>query len=419
MIIIWISYAVSTGILILSLAQGTFAIAYTFTLLRSRRAKIDAELPKAAVVLSLRGSDPFLYNNMLAILEQDYPDFKLFIILDSELDSAWSDVNRIQSYAPDRVATFLIQKLLSTCSLKCCALAEVIDQLDEIYKVVVFLDGDTSPHRGWLRDLVEPLTDKKVGVSTGNRWYTPDRISWGALVRYFWNAGAVVQVWLNGITWGGSMAMRVEVIRQVGLVDAFRQSLVDDGTVSRLMRTHRFKTVFVPTVIMPNREDISVASFIPWSERQLMAAKSAESGWAIVLFHAFAIGTCVIAPLIILAIGTLQGNPVLIGLAFVSVVIYWSVAVLSTLAIETGMQRVLDNNQMKAKWINKEAIICFFPAIVLSHFVYFKALAGACIRTRVSWRGIEYQVNGINDVRRLNYQPYQSSIENHDTSSII
>jgi len=54
-----------------------------------------------------------------------------------------------------------------------------------------------------------------------------------------------------------------------------------------------------------------------------------------------------------------------IGLAFVSVVIYWSVAVLSTLAIETGMQRVLDNNQMKAKWINKEAIICFFPAIVL------------------------------------------------------
>jgi len=77
MIIIWISYAVSTGILILSLAQGAFAFAYTFTLLRWRRAKIDAELPKAAVVLSLRGSEPFLYKNMLAILEQDYPDFSL------------------------------------------------------------------------------------------------------------------------------------------------------------------------------------------------------------------------------------------------------------------------------------------------------------------------------------------------------
>jgi cellulose synthase/poly-beta-1,6-N-acetylglucosamine synthase-like glycosyltransferase len=63
--------------------------------------------------------------------------------------------------------------------------------------VLAVIDADAVPHRWWLRDLVAPLSDPRVGVATGNRWYMPEHANWGSLVRYLWNVGAVVQVWFN------------------------------------------------------------------------------------------------------------------------------------------------------------------------------------------------------------------------------
>ncbi len=182
-----------------------------------------------------------------------------------------------------------------TCSLKCSSLAEAVDQLDPSYEVIAFLDGDAPPHRTWLRELVEPLADPTIGVTTGNRWYTPDQVSWGSMVRYFWNAGAIVQVWLNGIIWAGSMALRRNVVDQIDLVASWRKSLSVDGTVVRRLKAAKLRAQFIPSVIMPNREDITIKSFTPWSERQLVAARSSGAGWAVVLFHAFAIA-CVYLP---------------------------------------------------------------------------------------------------------------------------
>ncbi|MCC6510192.1 MAG: glycosyltransferase family 2 protein, partial [Pirellulaceae bacterium] len=250
---------VTLVIVLMTVAQGVFAFAYARLLWMAAPAKRDdsGELPKAAVVLSLRGADPYLTTCIQAVLEQDYPEFTLFIVVDSPQDSAWEDVHQIQSRTPPgRVVSTALANRLTTCSLKCCALAEVVENLDPSYAVVAFLDGDGAPHRHWLRDRVAALRDHSVGVSTGNRWYTPDQVTWGAMVRYFWNAGAIVQVWLNGIIWAGSMALRRETIREIDLIDAWRKSLSVDGAVVRQTQAHGYKARFVPTVILPNREDI-------------------------------------------------------------------------------------------------------------------------------------------------------------------
>ena len=397
----------------LTLSQGFFAVLYTRMLLAAARRKPTSRqaLPKAAVVLSLRGSDPFLLKSMSALLDQDYDDFTLFIIVDSPNDSAWPDVHRLQAMAPDRVKSQVLKNRLETCSLKCCALAEVTEQLDASYEVVAYLDGDAAPHRRWLRDLVEPLSDPSIGVTTGNRWYTPATISSGAMVRYFWNAGAVVQVWLNGILWAGSMALRRDTIEKIGLIEAWRSSLSVDGAGVRQIRRAGLKTLFVPNVIMPNREDITIAQFIPWSERQLVAAKSSESGWALVLLHAATIAFCVFAPVAMIAVGFQTGWIALLG--------YWIGAAISSGMIEYAMQQVLRSNRVSFGWIKWKAMLYFLPSLVLCHFVYFRTLIGAHYRTRVSWRGVEYQLMGTNDVRMVSYRPYQSAIEGQDVQSVV
>jgi cellulose synthase/poly-beta-1,6-N-acetylglucosamine synthase-like glycosyltransferase len=49
----------------------------------------DRELPRAAVVLSVRGADPSLVDCLQRLLCQDYADYELHVVIDSEHDPAW------------------------------------------------------------------------------------------------------------------------------------------------------------------------------------------------------------------------------------------------------------------------------------------------------------------------------------------
>jgi hypothetical protein len=297
-------------------------------------------------------------------------------------------------------------------------LAEAVERLPDTYHVVAFLDGDAPPHRTWLRELVEPLSVPSVGVTTGNRWYTPERTNWGSLVRYFWNAGAVVQVWLHGITWAGSMAMRRDVIREIDLLPAWRKSLSVDATVVRQLRLHGYRTEFVPSVIMANPEAISLTKFIPWAERQMIAAKSSGSGWAAMVVHVLGIGSCMLAPLALLALALADRDVLLTGVAVTAMVAYWGGVVMSTLAIERGMQHVLQTNGVESSWMNAKAAMKLAPAMLLAHLVCLRMLAGVCWRNRVSWRGVEYEIQGKNEVRLLAYRPYVTVVDHAYMESV-
>lgn len=386
--------------------QVAVAFVYVRQLRRPRTSNRAASFPRAAVVLSIRGPDPCLEANMAAILDQDYPDFRLFVVVDSVHDSAWPHVKRVKAMAPDRVTTRVLENPLSTCSLKCSSLAEVVERLPDSYDVVAFLNGDAPPHRTWLRELVEPLATPSVGVTTGNRWYTPERSNWGSLVRYFWNAGAVVQVWLHGITWAGSMAMRRDVIRSIDLIPAWRKSLSVDATVVRQLRAHGYRTEFVPSVIMANREAIALSKFMPWAERQMIAAKSSGSGWATMVLHMLSIGGCMLAPLGLLAAGVVTQDAQLTGVAVASMGAYWGGVGLSTFAIERAMQRVLRTNGVASPWMDASAALKIAPALLLSHVVCLQMLVGVCWRNRVSWRGVDYEIHGHDEIRLLAYRPY-------------
>ena len=65
-------------------------IGFVRALYRFRRVlPADNDCPKAAVVLCLRGTDPFLEDCLRAVLNQDYPQYEIRIVVDSRQDPAW------------------------------------------------------------------------------------------------------------------------------------------------------------------------------------------------------------------------------------------------------------------------------------------------------------------------------------------
>lgn len=375
--------------------------------------------PPAAIVLALRGSDPDLIENMKRLNDQEYPDYHIFIVVDSEGDAVWADVHRLIKSSSKQITAWSLMNRLDSCSLKCSSLAEAVERVDSRFEVIAFLDGDASPHRTWLRELVAAVRDPSIGVAAGNRWYVPRKATLGSMVRYFWNAGAVVQVWWNGITWAGSMAMRRRVIDEVRLVAAWRSSLSVDGAVIRQLRKFGYRAAFVPSVIMPNHEEISLGRFIPWSERQLVAAKSSGKGWSVVLFHASMLACCIVVPIMLGTIGFLSGDRATALVNLFSVVYFWMAGLISTLAIELAMRRRLRANNGDIGNATYAFYAMCLPSIVLAHLVYFRCLVNACFKTRVSWRGVEYQLHPDHRVEMLSYQPLAAVPQSKVVESVI
>ncbi|HLJ09918.1 MAG TPA: glycosyltransferase family 2 protein, partial [Planctomycetaceae bacterium] len=221
----------ATAVLAVWLAAQLYWISQFSRLLRAARASaaIEDDLPKIAVVLSLRGADPFLDRCLKGLLAQNYPRYEVQIVVDSELDPAWDLVHRL---AGDCRAPFVriepLKVRRQTCGLRISSLIQAVSSLDETYGAVVLVDADVVPHANWLRELVGPMRDPAVGATTGIRWYMPEAHNPGTLVRYLWNAAAIPQMQAFGIGWGGSLAIRTDLLSDANLLDKWSQIMFED-----------------------------------------------------------------------------------------------------------------------------------------------------------------------------------------------
>lgn len=367
----------------------------------------DGALPPAAVVLAIRGPDPFIEETVRALSAQQYPDFLISIVVDHAEDPALEIVERvIKETGSERIRVSLLDTPLATCSLKCSSLIQAVGELDRRYEVVAFIDGDSKPHPTWLRDLVIGTQNSQVGVATGNRWYMPAVANWGSLIRYYWNAGAVVQVWFNGIVWAGSMAMRRDVIDKIELLPAWSRALSVDATVYQQVRKHGLRVRFVPAVMLVNAEQISLAKLSGWVRRQLIAARYCSEGWAIVLLHAI---NLVILQLVgggLAAVAGCQGRWGAAIAAATGLGVYWLASLGATAAIESAVARIARINGQTHQWMRVSTRLKLFPAMVLTHFIYLYDLITASFHRQVTWRGIVYDILGRQNIRMVAYKPY-------------
>jgi len=212
--------------------------------LRSHKPKLlpDEQLPKTAVILCLRGADPFLHNCLQSLLQQNYPEYDLKLIIDSKEDPAFKIATEtINQLGATNVQISTLRAIRHNCSLKCSSLVQAVSDLNNAYPVIALIDADTVAHPNWLRELVTPLIDDQVGLTTGNRWYIPTGNYWGSLVRYSGNVSSVVQMFLFQIPWGGTLAIKTEVLNRLQLLDKWGEVLTDDMLLHKLIKQEKLQ----------------------------------------------------------------------------------------------------------------------------------------------------------------------------------
>lgn len=406
--------------------QAIVSSIFIFYLRSYEKKPIDKEiiLPKASVILSLRGADPFLEKCLHAIAHQNYPNYDIKIIVDSLEDPAWNVVNKvanelaINELVSNRMHISLLREVPQTSSLKCAAIVQAVSNLDPDCAVVVLVDADAVVHPNWLRDLITPLAPPEIGATTGNRWYLPTGEYWGSCVRYLWNISAVVQMFLYGIAWGGSLAIKTDVIQQTGLLEKWSHAYADDTPLRRIFSQHDFKIKFVPSAIILNREESHLNYLMNWFRRQLISSRLYHPCWLAVIGDAF---STVIVPnycLLLFFIALISSQFTAAGILIASFCVYMLALVLLALTVDREVRRVIRTGGEPIPKIGLSTAFKMLIATPLTQWVYIWSLLTTLRMSIIEWRGVVYRITNPWQINVLEYTPYRSQNSSDNRTSL-
>lgn len=368
----------------------------------------DEKLPKTAVILCLRGADPFLHNCLRSLLQQNYPQYDLKLIIDSQEDPALKIASEtINELGATNVQINILRAVRYNCSLKCSSLIQAVSDLDNAYPVIAFIDADTVVHPNWLRELVTPLLDDKVGLTTGNRWYVPTGNYWGSLVRYSGNVSTVVQMFLFQIPWGGTLAIKTEVLNRIKLLDKWGEVLTDDMLLHKLIKQQKLQIKFIPSLLMLNQEESSLSNLLESLKRLIISSKLYHPGWLAIISEAYS--SIVVPNLVIIIIFYLflQSQWYAGFLLFSSYISYTIGLVLLMLLMEVSIHHILHNQGKKIPKLSPLIILKMLIAIPFTQWIYGLIIISSLWTSSITWRGITYRIQGRENIRLIEYRPYQ------------
>jgi ceramide glucosyltransferase len=269
-----------------------FTVVYQYVLYprRYRRCYDSRYLPCCAVLVPCKGTPLHAKRNLLAFARQDYPEYNVIYAVESECDPIVPLIR--ETIAESGRGTLVVAGLSSTCAQKVHNLLAALRHVGSA-EVIVFADSDIAPQTHWLRQVVLPLSDLKVSIATGFRWFQKRSGTWGEYAHRYTNMVtyalfASMTSWSGMGVWGGTMAMRKVDFDALDVASTWVDSVVDDMSLAQIAVRHRLKTVFVPACITPTDDTLhTFANYAEWFARQLLYMKAYQRNyWAVGVFLA-------------------------------------------------------------------------------------------------------------------------------------
>jgi glycosyltransferase involved in cell wall biosynthesis len=370
----------------------------------------DSELPSAAIILSLRGCDPFLGECLQRLIAQDYPRFSVHIVVDNASDPAYHFVKEWAATHPDvPIEIELLEDISPDAYLKTNAVRQCISHLSREVDFAVLVDADTLTHQRWLRDTIAPMIQTDTGVITGNRWYDPTRKAWGSLVRCIYNMLSVGPMYFMKATWGGALGIRRDVFDQQFFFDSMRKTPSEDQAIQAAARNVSADLVVQPNIMILNSEECSLRSCFMFIRRQLIWTRLYHPNWSLLVagvLMVYAVFTAAFFGIIVAAIGQQPLPAILLaGALFLQIIVAqmnleWLHWIVSRRMTAAGCQPF-----PTIGWRSRIRLLCVWP---LAFLVLCWAIVSATRCQSVQWRGITYAIVPPRGIRMLEYRPFQA-----------
>jgi ceramide glucosyltransferase len=359
--------------------------------------------PKVALICPCKGLDTTFERNIQSLFELDYPNYELYLVVESQDDPAYKKLCEIIGQQRESGgfagASLVVAGPAESCGQKVHNLLTVCKQLPADIEVMAFVDSDACLKSHFLSCLVHPLRVKTIGASTGYRWFVPmdNRLASKVLsaTNAFFASTLGPHPW-NSV-WGGAMAIRREVFGKLGMAQLWRGALADDYSLTYAIKKAGLVIKFVPACFVASYEKTSWKDLISFTRRQFIITGICRRGlWYLALcgFGHFVLGFWVglFVSLYLWANGSQQWH-----LAAILPVALMVLAMAKALSRQIMIRKILAENRDKLLY---PGLIDIFTQPVLAVFTLACVLSTVGVR-RIVWRGKNYILRGIDQTEIL------------------
>ena len=199
---------------------------------RERRRKIASYAPAVSLLKPVRGVDFGSYENFASFCTQDYAEYEILFGVADLADPAVPLIQRLIAQFPQRRIRLLAGSEKLGTNRKVNKLARLAREAQ--HDVLALTDGDVQVGPEYLREVVAPLADRKVGAVTSfYRGIAENNLgaeleAIGAASDFF--AGVLMANWMEGITFGlgASIVTTKEWVAKIGGFAAIADMHSDD-----------------------------------------------------------------------------------------------------------------------------------------------------------------------------------------------
>ena len=229
---------------------GTAAMMVRF--FRRRPQERSSWLPTVSLIKPVCGLEKNLYENLSTACRQDYPEYEVIFSVQDSTDPALPVLLRIRDENPGVPIRIVVDR---ACAGPNGRLSNILNATGKATgHVLVYSDSDMRLEPAYVRTIVAPLADPRVGVActlyraegAGNLYESLELLS---LNTDF--VPAMVFGTESGVALacpGASQAIRRETLTLIGGLEPMAYSLVEDLELGRAVVGAGFRLVLVPHV---------------------------------------------------------------------------------------------------------------------------------------------------------------------------
>jgi len=361
---------------------------------------------QVVLIVPCKGLDSDFQKNISSFFAQDYANYRLWFVVADQSDPAYSELCKLKDNLSQNSKARQIQILVAgpakSCSQKIHNLLYCYNRISDDVDILAFADSDISVRTDWLSHLVWPLHQSKTGASTGYRWFVPKNKNLAGLALSAINA-KVAQLLGNtrfNQAWGGSMAIRSETFRQLGLEKIWPKTLSDDLSLGPAVKKAGLKVSFVPACLVASYQSITWRELFEFARRQFLITRVYAPGtWWFGLLSCFTsvLGLWATAAVAIYAAAAKDKNLLL----FAAVPIVFFVSQLTQAILRQKMaSKLLEKDWPQLKSACIADILAFWAWSILLLFFIISSAFG----NKLCWRGICYKLRSPTDIIILGSQ---------------
>jgi ceramide glucosyltransferase len=327
--------------------------------------------PPVSNLKPVRGLDPDAYENFASLCRQDYPDYELIFCTTDQTDPSVPVIQKLMSDFPDRRIRLLYSAGHKAINDKVAKLGLMMQEAR--HDVLVINDSDVRVEPSYLRRVVAPLGDPKVGgvtcfyVSAKDKTLVEKLQTIGMISDFY--AGILVARELDGVHFalGPTMVSTKERVRGFGGFQVLESRPADDLLFGRLLAEHGSEVKLLPYAVETVPDFQGVAELFSKRARWMTVMRKMRPWGHFGLLFTWGLPWSTLAFAV---------HPT-VGVA----VVYWG----SYLALRVAMTWLIGVHGLKQAGLWKKMVL-----IPLWDALAFLVWLASFTRKSIRWRGADY-----------------------------